>query len=51
MTISLGGWLTLIIGGIVLYGGLILCLSIALKKGRHLQSNKESDKRVYPNNA
>ena len=46
MSISLGGWLTLIIGVIVLYGGLIICLRIALKKGRYLQSNKEPENRV-----
>jgi hypothetical protein len=44
MTISLGGWLTLIIGAIVLYGGLILCLSMAIKKRHHHQSEKESEK-------
>ena len=43
MTLSLGGWLTLIIGVLVLYGGLILCLRIAMKKGRHLQSEREPE--------
>ena len=43
MTISFGGWMTLIIGAIVLYGGLILCLRIALMKGRYHQSEKEPE--------
>ena len=43
MTISPGGWLTLILGIIVLYGGFIICLRIALKKDQDPQSKKESD--------
>ena len=36
MSISTGGWLTLIVGSIVIYGGLITCIGIALKKRRDL---------------
>jgi hypothetical protein len=32
MELTLGGWLTLILGGAVIYGGLIICLMIANKK-------------------
>ena len=40
---SFGGWLTLILGAIVLYGGLFLCLRIAVKGGRDPRSERESD--------
>lgn len=43
MNLTLGGWLTLILGSLVLYGGLFLCLIIALKKGKNPQSEKISD--------
>ena len=32
MQLTLGGWLTLIIGCIVIYGGLAICLTIANKR-------------------
>ena len=41
MSISTGGWLTLILGAIVLYGGLLLCLVIAIRKRHHLWPGEE----------
>jgi hypothetical protein len=32
MTLTLGGWLTLILGCLVIYGGLIICLGIARRR-------------------
>jgi len=43
MSISTGGWLTLFAGAIVLFGGLGICLRIALKKSPDPQTEEKTD--------